>query len=138
MVISTYQINSVLRVYGNQLRQGRLSSSQAGGSARRTPDTVTISAGDKRDAVIEKVTAEMMERIARNGPESQEEKAAFDTLEKKYGQKLIMSKNTSGEFEFKIIEDEGRSTRGMAAETSEELTDTLKKQLRATVNENMI
>lgn len=137
MVISTHQINSVLRVYGNQLRQGRLSS-QTNTGTQRSPDMVTISAGAKRDAVIEKVTGDMLNRIAQNGPESQEEKEAFDTLQKKYGQKLIMSKKNGDEFQFKTIDEDGLSTIDIDAETSQTLTDALKEQLRTTVNENMI
>ena len=137
MVISTYQINNVLRVYGNQLRQGRISSQTRPGY-QRTPDMVTITAGNKRDAVIEKVSTDMLDQIARNGPQSHDEKQAFEKLQDEYGHPLILSRKNGNEFKFKAIDDTGTTTLEISEETSGELLEKLKEHIRNTVSQNMI
>ena len=137
MVISTYQINNVLRVYGNQLRQGRISS-QTNSRSQRTPDMVTISAGNKRDAVIEKVSTDMLDRIAKNGPQSHDEQQVFQQLQDEYGQPLLMSKKDGNKFEFKAIDDAASATFEISEESSDELLEKLKENIRNTVSQNMI
>lgn len=137
MVISTYQINNVLRVYGNQLRQGRISSQTRPGN-QRTPDMVSISAGNKRDAVIEKVSTDMLDQIAKNGPQSHDEKQAFEKLQDEYGHPLILSRKNGNEFEFKAIDDTGTTTLEISEETSGELLEQLKGHIKNTVSQNMI
>jgi len=63
MVISAYQVNNVLRVYGNQLRQSRFSKMLNTGNTR-LPDMISISAGAKRKAIIDKVASNVIEKIA--------------------------------------------------------------------------
>ncbi len=137
MDISTYQINTVLRVYGNQLRQGRISSQSNSGN-QRAPDMVTISAGTKRDTVIEKVSSDMLDRIAEKGPQSQDEREVFQKLQDEYGQRLLISKKNGDEFEFKAIDETGSTTIEIPPETSENLLSTLQEHIRTTVSQNMI
>jgi hypothetical protein len=137
MGISTYQINNVLRVYGNQLRQGRFAG-QTSSENKRSPDMVTITAGSKRDAVIEKVSTDMLERIGQNGPQSQDEKNAFQKLQDDYGQRLIMSQKNGNEFEFKAIDETGSTVSDIPVATSDNLLEKLQAHIRATVSQNMI
>lgn len=137
MDISTYQVNNVLRVYGNQLRQGRISSQSNSGN-QRLPDMVTISSGTKKDAVIDKVSSDMLEQIAKNGPQNHDENEAFQKLQDEYGQPLIMCKKNENKFEFKAIDETGSTTIGIPAETSGNLLEKLKEHIRTTVSKNMI
>ena len=138
MDISTYQLNTVLRVYGNQLRQGRISSTQSSSGSQRAPDIVTISAGTKREAVIEKVSSDMLERITKNGPQSQEEKEVFQKLQDEYGQELLISEKNGGNFKFKAIDETGSTTVELPPETSDNLLGKLQEHIRTTVSQNMI
>jgi len=137
MDISTYQVSNVLRVYGNQLRNGRISSQSHSG--RHTPrDMVTISSGTKRDAVIEKVSSEMLEEIVKNGPQNPDEKEAFKKIQDEHGHPLILSKNNKNKFEFKAIDETGSKTIDIPADMSDDLLEKLKEQIRTTVSKNMI
>lgn len=137
MVISTYQLNTVLRVYGNQLRQAKISPHTHAG-APPTPDSVNISAGNKRDSVIEKVSGQMMERIASEGPRNEDEKTAFKKLEQAYGQDLILSRNNSSQFHFKAVSDNGSTAIDIPMETSDELVQRLNTYLTEIVSQNMM
>jgi hypothetical protein len=137
MVISTYQLNTVLRVYGNQLRQGRMSPHTNTGQTR-SPDSVNITAGTRREAVIEKVVSGMMERIAGNGPQNPDEMTAFSQLEQEFGQSLILSRNSGNQFQFKAVSDNGSTAFDIPTETSNQLVDQLNTYLTDIVSQNMI
>lgn len=137
MVISTYQLNTVLRVYGNQLRQGRMSPHTNTGQAR-SPDSVNITAGTRREAVIEKVVSGMMERIAGSGPQSPDEVTAFKQLEQEFGQPLILSGKNGTQFQFKAVSDNGKTAFDIPKETSNQLVAQLNTYLTDIVNQNMI
>lgn len=137
MVISTYQLNTVLRVYGNQLRQGRMSPHTNTGQTR-SPDSVNITAGTRREAVIEKVVSGMMERIAGNGPQNPDEMTAFSQLEQEFGQSLILSRNSGNQFQFKAVSDNGSNAFDIPTETSNHLVTQLNTYLTDIVSQNMI
>jgi len=99
---------------------------------------VTITAGSKRDAVIEKVSADMLERIGQNGPQSQDEKNAFQKLQDEYGQRLIMSKKNGTGYEFKAIDETGSAVSQIPMATSDALLEKLQAHIRTTVSQNMI
>lgn len=137
MVISTYQLNTVLRVYGNQLRQGRMSPHTNTGQTR-SPDSVNITAGTRREAVIEKVVSGMMERIAGSGPRNPDEITAFNRLEQEFGQPLILSGKSGNHFQFKAVSDHGNTAFDIPAETSDQLVARLNSYLTDIVSQNMI
>lgn len=71
MVIAPFQVDQILRVYGRQLKTnspqkakdtGRSGAEQEIGSVS---DTVTISTEGKKKQIVEKVAAEIIERITR-------------------------------------------------------------------------
>jgi hypothetical protein len=137
MVISTYQLNTVLRVYGNQLRQGKISSHTHAGNLR-SPDSVSITAGNKRASVIEKVAGQMMERIASQGPRNEDEKTAFRKLEQEFGQSLILSRNSGSQFHFKAVSGNGSTAYDIPVETSDALVQRLNTYLTDIVSQNMM
>ncbi len=137
MVISTYQLNTVLRVYGNQLRQGKISPYAQTGTPP-SADSVNISAGNKRDSVIEKVAAQMMERIASEGPRNEDEKTAFKKMEQAYGQDLILSRKNGSQFHFKAVSDDGITAIDIPMETSDALVQRLNTYLTDIVSQNMM
>jgi hypothetical protein len=137
MVISTYQLNTVLRVYGNQLRQGKIYPHTHAGNPP-SPDSVNISAGNKRNSVIEKVAAQMMDRIASEGPRNEDEQTAFRQLEQEYGQDLILSRNNGRQFHLKAVSDNGSTAIDIPMETSDELVQRLNTFLTDIVSQNMM
>jgi hypothetical protein len=137
MVISTYQVNNVLRVYGDQLRQNRLSSKAKTGE-NPVPDRLEISTGAKRKAVIEKVASAVVERIVKYGPQDEMEKEVFKKLEDSFGAPLVIDQAHPEELLFKVIDEEGETINALSIEDSSFLTHKLMDITRETVDRNMI
>ena len=68
MHIPTYQIHNVLNVYSRQIEQGRLSSKAHTEEQALARNPVPPSVGGKREGIINKVAADIIERITRRGP----------------------------------------------------------------------
>lgn len=137
MIISSYQVNNVLRVYGDQLRQNRLSSRAKTGD-NPTPDRLDISTGAKRKAVIEKVASAVVDRIVKYGPQDEMEKEVFRKLEDSYGSPLAIGEEHPEELLFKVIDEEGETINALSIEDSNFLTHKLMEITRETVDKNMI
>ena len=137
MVISAYQVNNVLRVYGNQLRQSRFSKMPNTGNTR-LPDMISISAGAKRKAIIDQVTSNVIEKIAQYGPHKDIEKEVFQKLEDEYGAQLTISQKSPTDLIFKVIDENGETTNSLSIEDSKFLRHKLEKITKDTVNKNMM
>jgi len=109
MVISLYQVNNVLRVYGEQLRQTS-TANRAKSVNTRSPDSISISAEAKRKVIVDKVTSDILD-IARNSPAD-----------------LI----------FKVVDENGETVNSLSIEDSEFLRYKLEKIAKNTVNKNMM
>jgi hypothetical protein len=137
MVISTYQVNNVLRVYGEQLRQNRLSDKEKDGDAR-SPDKIDISSEAKRKAIVDKIASDIVDRITQFGPHENVEKEVFQKLEDDYGANLAVAGNGSTDLIFKVIDEDGETMNSLSLEDSKFLRYKLEEITRDTVNRNMI
>lgn len=134
MVISTYQVNNFLRVYGNQLRQTKAASRNRS-NPTVTPDRVSISAGGKRKVIIDQVASQIVDRITKNGPNNEVEKQVFQQLENEYGAPLSIEPEESNELLFKVIDEENESIRALSVEDSEILSHKLKAITKETIDQ---
>jgi hypothetical protein len=137
MVISTYQVNNVLRVYGEQLRQNRLADNEKGGDAR-SPDKIDISSDAKRKAIVDKIASDIVDRITQFGPHENVEKEVFKKLEDDYGAHLTVAGNGSTDLIFKVIDEDGETMNSLSLEDSKFLRYKLEEITRDTVNRNMM
>jgi hypothetical protein len=137
MVISTYQVNNVLRVYGEQLRQNRLSDKAEDGDAR-SPDKIDISSEAKRKAIVDKIASDIVDRITQFGPHENVEKEVFKRLEDEYGANLAVAGNGSTDLIFKVIDEDGETMNSLSLEDSKFLRYKLEEITRNTVNRNMM
>jgi hypothetical protein len=137
MVISTCEVKNVLRVYGDQLRQNRISG-KAGTGENPALDRLEISTGAKRKAVVEKVASTIVERIVKDGPQDEMEKEVFKKLEDSYGAPLAIDQRDPGELLFKVIDEEGETINALSIEDSSFLTYKLMEITRETVDRNLI
>jgi hypothetical protein len=143
MVISTYQVNNVLRVYGNQLRQGKLTHRPKEGIAQ-IPDSVTISSEAKKNAIIEKISSSVLERVTQFEPGTSNDRSAdlevtvFERLKEKVGRQLSVDKSDTSGFIFKEISDDGESTHSLSIEDSKFLAHQLKTIIEETVDDTLI
>lgn len=136
MVISSYQINNVLRVYSDQLRQGRMAA-RPKNTAAQSPDRISISSAGKREAVIEKIASNIIDRITRDGPNEDIEKEVFKKLQTEYGNKLTVSRENNSELIFKKIDQNTETLQALSFEDSEFLSYKLKEITKETVGKNM-
>lgn len=137
MVISAYQVNNVLRVYGDQLRQTKISS-RPKVSGNRSPDKISISMEAKRKAIINKISSNIVEKITSYGPQASVEKEVFQKLENEYGSNLAISGEGSTDIVFKEIDKDGETLNQLSVEDSEILRYKLEEITKETVDKNMM
>jgi hypothetical protein len=88
MQIPSYQIQNVLKVYSRQLSQGKILSRNKFGSTNKvSADSVTISSEGKRKAIIDKVAANIVDRIITEGPKEKTEERITHQIEQELGKK---------------------------------------------------
>lgn len=137
MVISAYHVNNVLRVYGDQLRQPRLSSKQKGADTRLA-DKISISAEAKRKTIIEKLASTITERITQYGPQEKVEKEVFQKLKDEYGANLTVAQEGQNDLVFKVIDENGETLNSLSIEDSQFLRYKLEEIAKDTVDKNMV
>ena len=138
MIITSYQVNNVLRVYGDQLRHSSSSNSRGKKSNPDSQDKIDISIEAKRKVFIEKISSEIVNKISQHGPHENVEKEVFKKLEDEYGAHLAISGKSPSDLIFKIIDENGETMNSLSIEDSEFLRYKLEEITRETVNKNII
>ena len=136
MVISAYHVNNVLRVYGDQLRQSKISSRPKNANSA-VPDRISISSNARRQTIIDNITSNIINKITQYGPHDNVEKEVFEKLENEYGGNLTISGDNPNELIFKEINENGETINSLSIEDSIFLTNKLKQITQETINKNM-
>ncbi len=136
MVISAYQVNNVLRVYGDQLRQSRLSS-RPKDTGTQPHDKISISTGARRKTIIDQITSNIVDKITEHGPHENVEKEVFEKLENEYGSNLTVIGENPNELIFKEIDENGETINSLSIEDSKFLTNKLIEITKKTIDKNM-
>jgi len=106
MYIQSYQIHNVLDVYRKQL--SRISSQKGpslpGGSSSR--DRVELSASSQRQALIDQVATEIVDRIAQHGFEE----TLLRNMDRPRGKESIQSAAGDFEFTYMTIDENDQKT----------------------------
>ncbi len=137
MVISAYQVNNVLRVYGDQLRQSKLSN-RPKDTGTQPHDKISISTGARRKTIIDQITSNIVEKITEHGPHDNVEKEVFEKLENEYGGNLTVSGENPNELIFKEIDENGETINSLSIEDSKFLTNKLIEITKETIDKNMM
>jgi hypothetical protein len=109
MQIPSHQIHNVLKVYSKQLSQARVMERRKVLSQQTGEDKITLSAVGKRQAIIEKVAADIVERITQSGPQDNVDQEIIDRLEDEFGQPIDFNKNDNN-FVFNVIDKDNEKT----------------------------
>ena len=109
MVISAYQINNVLRVYGEQLRRGRISNRRRSANTKG-PDKISISAKARRETIIDDITSNIVERITHFEP--------HENVESESEKPLPNNKELHDKLIFKEIDENGETINSFSLEDS--------------------
>ena len=138
MYITDYHVHNVLRAYGKQLTLSKRGARKAMITGNKPTDSITISAEARRQAVIDKVAADIVERVVRSGPRDILEKEAFKELESEYGNNLVPEEDNSAELVFKVVDKEkGEEIRKLSIEDSEIIKNRLQEITKRKVDANM-
>ena len=140
MQIPSYQIQNVLKVYSKQLTQGKLlaKSQAAGREAQPSADSVTISAKGKRQAVIDKVAANIVNRITTEGPSEHLEEKIAQQIEKEVGKKINFTGNSENNFTYTHVDENNEKiTKTLSVEDSEFIMKRMNELAKKLADENM-
>lgn len=106
MVISAYQVNNVLRVYHDQLRNSRTSARPVNNKAQSL-DRVTISSNAKQKAISDKIASSIADKI--NGCGIKDETGSGPLNENELQVQSNPVRDISSDLLFKMIDDEGET-----------------------------
>ena len=123
MGITPYQINNVLRVYGEQLRRGRVLKRQRFADTNK-PDKISISVKVRQESIVTELNDNAENTVLRK-LESEHEKPLPNNAGRHYG--LI----------FKEVDENGETINSFSVENSILLTNKLKESTNEVVEKNM-
>ncbi len=139
MEIPSYQIQNVLKVYSKQLTQGKiLARNKAAGRNSISADEVKISDEGKRASIIEKVAANIVDRITSVGPKEKLEQKITGQVENEIGQKIDFTKRKEEKFSFTTIDENNKKvTKHLSVEDSNFVIRRLTELARQVADNNM-
>jgi hypothetical protein len=145
MQIPSHQIHNVLKVYSKQLSQTRIIERQKALGKSAGSDKINISAEGKRQAIIEKVATDIVERITSSGPRDEIEQEIINKLEDEIGQSIDFKANQgdnvayqNNEFIFNVIDgDNEKTTNTLHVNDASLLLKRLEQLAKEAVDRNM-
>jgi hypothetical protein len=123
--ITAYQINNVLRVYGEQLRRGKISNRHKDTDTNE-PDKISISGKARRESIANDIISNIIERITQSEHTDNVENTVSNALESEHEKSLLNNDVQHNEFIFKKIEGNGETINSISIEDSKFLTNKLK------------
>jgi hypothetical protein len=139
MQIPSYQIQNVLKVYSKQLSQGKMLSrnNKFGIANTVSADSVNISSEGKRQAIIDKVAANIVDKIITEGPKEENEAQITEQIERELGKKINFSKDKS-QFTYTTIDDDNnKTTKTLSVEDSQFVVKRMTELARQVADNNM-
>ena len=118
MLISSYHVNNVLRVYGDQLRQSRLSNGLTDADTN-SPDRIRLSDKAKRKEIVNRIASDIVEKITKHDPKENAMEGVSKNLEKEDSVQLEITRKSPNDLLFKIIDENGESLNSLSIENSE-------------------
>lgn len=137
MQIPNHQIHNVLKVYGKQLSRARILERKKILNAPEPADKINLSAMGKRQAIIEKVAADIVERITQSGPQDKVDREIVSKLENELGQPFEFKEKNS-DFVFNVInQDNEKTVTTLQADDPDYLMKRLEELAKEAVDRNM-
>ncbi|MBU1170328.1 MAG: hypothetical protein KKD44_12265 [Proteobacteria bacterium] len=140
MQILSYQINNVIKVYSKQISQNRIAEHQKifGSDSASTGDSISISEEGKRQTIINKVSADILDRITKHGPKDETEQQIVDRLNHEISGKLKGYNNRDQQFVFNFIgENKEKITSALSVEDSKIVSRRLEQLVKESIDKNM-
>ncbi len=138
MEIPAYQIHKVMKVYTKQLSQSKIIERQKALGNKSSNDKINISAKGKRQAVIDKVANDIVNRITTFGPKEEVDHEIVDQLEKEIGKKVDFRQKQTSQFVFNVIDENNKkTTTSLSVEDSSFLLGRLEQLTKDMVDKKM-
>jgi len=109
MNIPDYQMHNVLNVCRKQLQQNNISNSKNSPETSDSEDKIKFLALGKREAIVEKISSEIVHNIIRFGPQNNMEQTRLNGLKDNLRQS-INSQHKKNEFVFNIIDSQNNKS----------------------------
>ena len=132
MSLPVYQVNNVLRVYKDQLRQGRTMNRPLD-QQKPSPDKISISSEARRKSMVDKITSDIAHRIAQTGPQNSIDEDVIKQLEDEFDTQLDMTKDGLTDLVFKTIDESGETINSLSIEDSKFLAHKLQSIAKETL-----
>jgi hypothetical protein len=140
LYIPSYQIHNVLKVYSRQVSQSRIVERQKELSTKTSVDKIDISAEGKRKTIVDKVAADIVDRITQFGPRDPIEQDIVNQLQNELGKPAELNEETEQhqEFVFNVIDAENKkTTNSLSLEGTHFITRRLEQLAKEEVDRNM-
>lgn len=140
MQIPSYQIQNVLKVYSRQFSQGKLLGNNKFSDANKvSADSVSISSEGKREAIIDKVASNIVDKIITEGPNESEKDEAHITsqIEKELGKKIDFTKGRNQFTYTSVDENNNKVVQTLSVEDSKFIVKRMTELARQVADSNM-
>jgi len=132
MEITSYQIHNVLKTYSRQLSRSKGFDRRNASGSTAPADKINISSEGRRQAIIDKVSADIVNRITSFGPQNEEEHGIVNQLKQEFV--------TEGVTEFaynQIDENNNKISSKLPLKDSNFILKRLEQLTKNTVDKNM-
>jgi hypothetical protein len=138
MQIPSYQIQNVLKVYSRQFSQGKLLGKNKFSDANKvSADSVSLSSEGKRQAIIDKVASNIVDKIITEGPNEKDETQITDQIEKELGKKIDFSKGRN-QFTYTSVDaNNHKVVQTLSVEDSRFIVERMTELARQVADSNM-
>ena len=125
MPISPHQVNNVLRVYGDKLRQSRISNKLEDTDAGE-PERISISAKTRRETIIDGITSNIIKRITQSGAYNKAGAKVLEGIESEHEKPSAIHENRRNKLIFKRIDGNAETINSLSIEDSKFLMHKLR------------
>jgi hypothetical protein len=108
MHIHSYQIHNILNDYRKQLRHWPRGNDNKGPKTDEGLDRISISKDGQRQSIMEKISAEIVDRITQAGPDNQFETAIATRYDGKPIVSGVSAAAATPEFKYTVIDENNR------------------------------
>jgi hypothetical protein len=114
-----------------------LNRNKFGTPTKTSADSVTISSEGKRQAIIDKVATNIVDRIITEGPKEKNEEIITKQIEKELGKKINFEKNKK-QFTYTVIDENNQKrTHTLSVEDSKFIVKRMTELAREVADSNM-
>ena len=137
MIITTFDVQQVLRTYNRQLgERSRLSKEKVGRKSAQL-DSVNISNESKKRLLTEKITQEIISQLPNGSERNKSIQAIINQLSDEYGKPLDVSADDGEDLAFKVIDD-GQSGGSLSPAENEQLNKRFIDITKTIVYDNLV